>query len=96
MAQHEVHCVQGEQGGAPLLLLLPKAPETQVKVLLCVTMETVGEDGHVTLVAPVPSAEKEKHSHQQHHQVLRERSYTPNTLEHVLFRVGIRPPSSSS
>lgn len=65
MAQHEVHCVQGEQGSAPLRLLLPKAPETQVKVLLCVAMETVGEDGHVALVAPVPSAEKEKHSHQQ-------------------------------
>lgn len=62
MAQHEVQCVQGEQGSAPLRLLLPKAPETQVKVLLCVAMETVGEDGHVALVAPVPSAEKEKHN----------------------------------
>ena len=50
---------------APLRLLLPKATETKVKVLLCVAMETVGEDGHVTLVTSVSSAEKQrKYSHQ--------------------------------
>ena len=40
----------------PLRLLLPKATETKVKVLLGVAMETVGEDGHVALITPVSSA----------------------------------------
>ena len=47
-------------GVIPLRLLLPKATETKVKVLLGVAMETVGEDGHVALITPVSSAEKQR------------------------------------
>ena len=57
-------------GVIPLRLLLPKTTKTKVKVLLGVAMETVGEDGHVALITPVSSAEKQRKYSHQHRQVL--------------------------
>ena len=44
----------------PSLLLFAKAAQAKVKVLPCVAMETMSDDGHATRVTPVLPVIQEK------------------------------------